>query len=423
MPDARDQVMRRLAQQQLYDLKASEVFDELDPGALQGLRRDGLVRDPPDAPWAVLPEFSHEMVRTFALAQVLLADGEPVDELLAAGSPRWALPAARTAAQAQLAAADSSTFPIGGRLRRVQTSFDRLVTAGHGERWSDLPIEAALALPNAGLLLGSIWDDLASSGGDGIGRLLRIVRQRHSPGGLVSVVTAEPVVRLLLEHGWPHQINGDSEELLRDWLGALLIAEVAEGSELRIALRDRLVESVTEGDRQLVEIREQRAAELAARTPEQVKEDEEQQKRFGLIGEISGIRRRRRWVELPPQLTDESTIEKLALLGPDLGGNGAELLRRVARDAPNRLAPALEEALTDRGLAMYRPSFLTELAMAYYVDDEEDDEYGGGFTDDGIRHHHWRGPVSPLAAYYRGPFLVMFHSDFRNAVAFTNARC
>ena len=152
MPGARDQVMRRLAQQQLYDLKASEVFDELDPGALQGLRRDGLVRDPPDAPWAVLPEFSHEMVRTFALAQVLLVDGEPVDELLAAGSPRWALPAARTAAQAQLAAADSSTFPIGGRLRRVQTSFDRLVTAGHGERWSDLPIEAALALPNAGLL-------------------------------------------------------------------------------------------------------------------------------------------------------------------------------------------------------------------------------------------------------------------------------
>lgn len=103
MPGARDQVMRRLAQQQLYDLNASEVFDELDPDALQDLRRDGLVRDPPDAPWAVLPEFSHEIVRTFALAQVLLAEGEPVDELLAVGAPRWALPAARIAAQVLLA--------------------------------------------------------------------------------------------------------------------------------------------------------------------------------------------------------------------------------------------------------------------------------------------------------------------------------
>ncbi len=66
---------------------------------------------------------------------------------------------------------------------------------------------------------------------------------------------------------------------------------------------------------------------------------------------------------------------------------------------------------------MYRRGFLAELTEAYYVDDED----GSGFQEDGIRDHHARGMgVTPLAAWYRGPFMPLFQTDFRNGVAVLN---
>ncbi|MCP5066214.1 MAG: hypothetical protein GY946_06560 [bacterium] len=108
----------------------------------------------------------------------------------------------------------------------------------------------------------------------------------------------------------------------------------------------------------------------------------------------------------------------LALLGPDLGDAGANVVRRIARDTPWRLAPAVEELFTGRALAAYGRGLLVELTQAYYIDEEED---GSGFEDEGIRHHTARSfGVTPLAAWYRGPFLALFQSDFRNGVAVLN---
>ena len=73
---------------------------------------------------------------------------------------------------------------------------------------------------------------------------------------------------------------------------------------------------------------------------------------------------------------------------------------------------------TGRALATYRRGFLAELTEAYYLDDEED---GSGFHEDGIRDHDARAfGVTPLAAWYRGPFMALFQSDFRNGVAVLN---
>lgn len=98
-----------------------------------------------------------------------------------------------------------------------------------------------------------------------------------------------------------------------------------------------------------------------------------------LLSPVIGRRRhaRRQRPPLPGELTDDTIHELLALLGPDLGEVGEEVLRRVARDEPWQLAPAVEQPLTGRALAGYRPGLLADLTEAYYVDEEED---GSGST-------------------------------------------
>jgi len=117
-------------------------------------------------------------------------------------------------------------------------------------------------------------------------------------------------------------------------------------------------------------------------------------------------------------MIDKYVVECLALLGPDLGDEGETILRRVAQDAPSWLRPAVEELFTGRALATYRRGFLAELTEAYYLNEEEN---GSGFHEDGIRDHYARGlPVPPLSAWYRGPFMALFQSDFRNGVTRLN---
>ncbi len=87
-------------------------------------------------------------------------------------------------------------------------------------------------------------------------------------------------------------------------------------------------------------------------------------------------------------------------------------------DEPWYVRPALEELFCGTALSMYRRGFLAELTEAYYLDDEED---GSGFHEDGIRDHRSRSfGITPLAAWYRGPFMPLFQSDFRNGVAVLN---
>ena len=158
----------------------------------------------------------------------------------------------------------------------------------------------------------------------------------------------------------------------------------------------------------------------AARTPEEVEQERQFLERHSvLFSEIGyGGRRARQRPEVPREITDEVVLELLALLGPDLGDDGEAILRRVAKDAPSWLAPAVEELYTGRALASRCRGLLAELTEAYYLDDEVD---AFDSIAEGVRRHHARSVgLVPQAAWYRGPFMPLFQTDFRNGVGMLN---
>jgi DNA-binding transcriptional ArsR family regulator len=420
-PDARELALLRLADLALCGGDALDAVGAIDPTALDGLRHDGLLRTSLDDPFRIGPEFAHDEVRRYAVARIILAAGNPTSTLVDAGVPRWALGAARLACQVLLAAPDTPSSPLHGRFARLQQAFDGLVDAGHGDRWGDVPGEALLTLGDPDPVLRDAWPELRAEPGAGLQRLNRLVDQRlRDENGLVRVVAIEPLVHLLLEDETPWWSGEHLQDLLRDWLRALVIAETPAEYPLRLRLRDRLVAACAAADRRMYEEREAAAAARAARSAGEIEEErkftESHRALFTEIGYPRTRRRARR--EVPREITDEVVVELLALLGLDLGDKGEIILRRVAQDAPSWLGPAVEELFTGRALATYRRGFLAELTEAYYLDDEED---GSSVHEDGIRDHRARSfGVTPLAAWYRGPFMALFQSDFRNGVAALN---
>lgn len=421
-PDARSFAMLRLASLALFGGDPLDAVEAIHPTALDGLRRDGVLRTPVDDPFRIGPEFAHEEVRRYAVARLLLADTVPTAKLLKAGVPRWALSAARLACQARLAALDTPANPFAGRFARLQAAFDALVDAGYGERWGDVPGEALLTLGEPDRVLREAWVNLRAENDKGLRRLARLVDQRlRDENGLVRMAAVEPLVKALLDDDTPWSAGEHVEDILRDWLRAHVIANTPADDPLRVRLRDRLVTACAAADRRLAEERAATTAARAARSPQEI-EDERQfmEPNRPLFTEIGYTRRRRRQrPEIPREITDEIVVELLALLGPDLGEDGETILRRIGHGGPSWLAPAVEELLTGRALAAYRRGLLADLTEAYYIDEEED---GSGFHEDGIRGHHSRsfGITTPLAAWYRGSFAPLFQTDFRDGVAVLN---
>lgn len=421
-PDARQLALLSLADLALRGGDPLKVVSRIDPAALEGLRRDGLLQTPPDDPFKIGPEFAHDEVRRYAVARLLLAAGDPTSKLIAAGVPRWSLGAARLACQVLLAGPDKPVNRLQGRLARLQRVFDDLVSAGHGERWGDVPGEALLTLGDSGPVLRDAWPKLRAEPGTGLRRLCRLVDQRlRDARGVVRTVAVEPLIALLLDDQTPWIADKHMQDLFRGWLRALVVAGAPAGYPLRLRLRDQLAAACAAADRRLQAEQEAAAAARAARSPEEIEEERRYMDRHrGLFAAEIGYprTRHRERPETPREITDEVMVEFLALLGPDLGDQGEEILRRVARDAPGHLGPAVEELGTGLALAACQRGFLAELTEAYYLDEEED---GSGFHEDGIRRHHSRSfGVTPLAAWNRGPFMVLFQADFRNGVAVLN---
>ncbi|MEJ7786073.1 MAG: hypothetical protein WKF96_14810 [Solirubrobacteraceae bacterium] len=422
LPDAREQAMMRLALRELSGGSASEAAAALDHAAVDGLRQDGLLRQSSDNPWQVVPDFAHDEIRRYAVARALLAEGDPAAALLDAGAPRWALSAGRLACQAILDQPDRNDAPVRGRFRRLQQTFDGLGAAGYGARWADLPSEALLTLGDARPMLTDAWPDLRSDDALGFERLLRLVGQRHrGADGTVDPVVVEPIIALLLEDTTPWWGSDQAVTALREWLLALVVRDAPDGDRLRVLLRDRLVAACAAAEEELVAEQRADAAARAARTPEQIEEERKHAERNRVLFETMGHGRRRRQERpaIPRALTDQTVLELLALLGPDLGADGEQLLRRVARDAPWQLAPAVEELGTGRAVASYGRGLLADLVEAYYLNADADAD-GSGFHEDGIRRHRSRGGFAPLSAWYRGPFGALFASDFRGGVSVLN---
>ena len=422
-PGARESVLLRLAALALDDVDDMERLDAvqaLDSAALAGLRQDGLLREPVDDAFGIGPEFGHDEVRRYAVARLLLAGRDPASRITRAGAPRWSLAAARLACQALLAELDGTAHPLRGRFATLQASFDAIVAAGHGTRWGDVPGEAMLKLGNPNPVLRDAWPVLQTDDAAGLRRLARLVDQRLCTDGIVDLAAVEPIITLLLEDSVPWRRGEYAQRLLRGWLRAHVMAETPDGHPLRVRLRQRLVDACSAADRRVAEERKAAVAARAARTPEDLAEERQNEESLRwLMSEIgSGSRRRRQRPQIAPEITDKNTLELLALLGSDIGEDGEAILRRVARDAPQWFAPAVEELLTGRALAGNRRGLLAALTEAYYLDDEAD---GSGPFDKGIRGHHARHlGFAALAAWYFGPFMPLLQTDFRNGVAVLN---
>ena len=421
-PHSREVVLLRLAALSLSRGDRLDVVSQLDATAISGLHQDGLLQPSFESPFMIGPDFSHDEVRNYAVARLLLAERDPTSRILSAGAPRWALGAARLACQAMLDEPDTAATPLRGRFVKLQASFDHLVETGYGARWGDVPGEALVTLADSSAVLGDAWPELCADGSAGLRRLARLVDQRaRGDNGIVNRFAIEPIIELLLEDDTPWRSGEYAFELLREWLIGHAFGGTSAGHPLRILLRERLVEACVAGDRRLAEQREAGTADRAARTPENITRarriTETHPELFTEIG--YGGRRPRKRPELPYECRDELFLELLALLGPDLDDRSEAILLRVARDAPSWLAPTVEEAFAGLALSQYRPALLTHLTEAYYIDDDVD---GAGLRDDGVRDHRVRrgGMFMPLAAWHRGPFMWLFRTDFRGGVAALN---
>ena len=116
-PDARETALLRLAELELGEGEPLDVFSRIDPAALDGLRRDGLLRTSPEAPFQFGPEFAHDEVRRYAVARLFLIGDSPASRLLRAEAPRWSLAAARLACQAWLGLTRHFHGAVEGQVR------------------------------------------------------------------------------------------------------------------------------------------------------------------------------------------------------------------------------------------------------------------------------------------------------------------
>ena len=418
-PDARDVAMQLLARQALRGGDQLDVAASIDPNALAGLRKDGLLRTSQDNPFRPVPEFAHDEVRRYAVARLLLAEGNPAKELVDVGVPRWTLGAARLACQALFVAPGSASNPVAGRFMRWQGEFDELVAAGYGERWTDVPGEALLTLGNPRPVVREAWPQLQAADRAGMQRLIRLTDQRlRGENTFVRIAAVEPLVELLLEDETPWRSSKGERTLLREWLQSLVVSNAPAGYALREQMRARLLEFCSAADELLRAEEEARAAARAAITDEQRAAMRAARKGLPIFGEIGYpcSRRRRERPVISREITDKTVVELFALLGPDLGADGEAMLRRVAEADPRALAPALEGVVCGRALAGYRQGFLADMTLTYYLDEEE----SGSRHDDGVRDHQGFGLGMPLAAWYRGPFMSLFQTDFRNGVSVLN---
>jgi hypothetical protein len=411
-PLAREAAMLLLARLALHGGNALDVVSTVNADALDGLQRDGLLRAPVDGVFRVGPEFAHDELRRYAVARLLLAEEAPDKALLDAGVPRWALGAARLACQGMLSAAGTGSNPLPGRLARWQAAFDQLAAAGHGERWTDVPGEALLTLADPSPVLRDAWPALQYDDSAGFRRLVRLVEQRlRDRSTFVRVRSVEPLIELLLQEEAPWRSSEGARTLLRDWAQALVVADMQAGHPLREVLRSRLLEFCVGADERL---RQQRAARDAER--EALPAGRGVSRSIG-IGYPRRLPRRRD-PEISSEIADDTILELFALLGPDLGADGEAVLRRVAEAAPQRLYAALEGPICGRALAGWRRGLLADLTLAYYLDDSE--EAASYRHDFGVRGHRGYSFGTPLAAWYRGPFMPLLQSDFRGGVSVLN---
>lgn len=369
--EARDRTLVLLAK---AALEGAEAVDGLDAESIDALRADRLLA--PHSSFRQLPQFAHDEVRRYATAMHLVRRCDIPNAVASAGTPRWALSAATLACKGRLS--DPSASPTTVFTGMVGGFRD--VALNGAARWADVPMEAVLDTDSAyDCLLATVQKKAANLDLEDV---IRVVQQRLAVDGFIGRA-ADPVIRLLLDDPTPWLISSAAFELLTTWLRTTALVRHPAGHELRVRLRERLLDFWN--------------LNPAQPPPVESRIDSHFERR----------RRRRRHV-LDYRLTDAEYVETLAMLGKDINADIETCLRAIANDAPGYLAPAADSPFSARSLAQYKPEFLAELMEAYYIDDDFEDSWS--HLDEGIREHDssWSGIRPPFSAYYFGSFWTLF---------------
>lgn len=357
-PDARDTA--------LVDVARSLLTGASAPGggstALSSLRSDGLLEPQRrSSMWKAGDSFSSDVIRDFSAARLLINDG--LATLTASSGPRWATRAARLYAQARLTHAFTTSAKLADTWVMLRAEFDLLAVA-HGPRWKELLWEAVLTAGWAGKALEELTAMLRSDKEERLAAI-RCVELRFTEGGLCDPLVGAPVLAWLLTNDmlrgqWGHR-DDPLTELMSSWLRAIARMEwMRKDVEPHRSLRGMLRDSV-------------------------------------LTSDVS-------W-------HDHKQLECLGLLGADTDEATVGVLRDLADTHPHMLWPVVENLDAAALLASRDPLLLADLTEAYYIElPDEGSPYGSTIHDDGIRHHYGGGFNTPLAAWYRGPFLALLRS-------------
>jgi hypothetical protein len=355
-PDAREHALVGLARRTLFP---GAPWESAALSALPALRSDGLLR--PASAWGSGEEFGSDLVRDLAVARLLLTDGWPL--ITEAGAPRWTMRAVRLACQARLAHAGSS---VAVELAEQRPVFGGIAEV-HGARWAELPWEALLTLGPAGEALTAVWPVLIADERQGLAVLLRLALTRYCRLGVGDPVVLAPLVELAYcrddvpeaRHRYPRDLGKQIQQLVLAWLRGLVQAG-ARPTAVRASVRDTVLAT-------------------------------------------------------SPTRRDEFAVELMGLLGPDLNTPAESLLRGLAAEGGGYLAPAVESVYAAIAMANTNVNLLLVLTEAYYLESPPADQrpprlgsarWGG---EEGIRPHH--GVVTPLAAWWRGPFFTLLRAQ------------
>jgi len=429
-PEAREATMRLLSRQCLDDLSFEDVVDSLDGVAVAGLQADGVLARGSWIPWRPLPRFTHDLLRHYALAQLMLLDGRPGTRLSGSAVPRWSLPAARLACEAVLAAQPEDVAAFTS----LQEQFLTVVERSGVQRWADVPTEALLTAGWTPQQMASAWPGLTSAHPEHVERCLRTLEFRHTPGYVLDARVSEPVVFSLLTNrapkGQSQDVTKELKKLRVEFLRSLVFGGAPAGQPTRLLARIQLVARL---DAALAAKAADDAARIAAMTPQEKAATAEFEGLSPMtfpnsLPKLLGMRRSspsRRGTgrrSLPRELYDKTNIEELALLAADIGEAGERLLRLVLELSPGDLAPAVEAMMAPYGLGAWSPGLLRDLTEGYYIEEEEDEPlgfYGGSLHRDGIRRHQSGGDLQ-LRHYTKGSFLALLRYDFIAGVATIN---
>jgi hypothetical protein len=360
-PDGRESAVKALVRSLLFP-EARDTATVADPRALGSLRSDGVFLPVVTSfVWRTGDQFASDLLRDIAVTQLLITESPRI--LLDAGVPRWALYALRIAYQCFLLD-EKSQWPL-----TKQLAFGKELSEKDGERWLDVPWEAALTITEPQSMLNSEWSLLVADRGSLLLELLRVVRLRFGNSFLTDPHIGAAIVSLLSDHAQElkYNLEEEAQTVTLRWLRTLARTGAKDGTNpLRVRVRDAILAS----------------------------ED--------------------RW--------GDWYVECLSLLGPDLNAAAEAELRRISVERPFDLSSCIESVVSALSMSVHHPDLLLSLAEQFYI--EPDDESGQPFHssyDYGIRHlHHGNGGLGQHSGWYFGPFRWLLPVRIKGTIALIN---